>query len=64
MDESSRLPKADGAGQAADPAATSKASPSENAGGEPCWRCGYPTEMLHCKIVCRQCGFTRDCSDP
>jgi hypothetical protein len=19
---------------------------------------------LHCKIICRNCGFTRDCSDP
>lgn len=19
---------------------------------------------LHCKIICRNCGYTRDCSDP
>jgi hypothetical protein len=29
-----------------------------------CWLCGAPTEERHCKIVCRNCGFMRDCSDP
>jgi 8-oxo-dGTP diphosphatase len=29
-----------------------------------CWVCGGPVEKRHCKIVCRACGFTRDCSDP
>lgn len=32
--------------------------------GEVCWVCGYPTLETHCKIVCPNCGFTRDCSDP
>jgi GNAT superfamily N-acetyltransferase len=29
-----------------------------------CDVCGGPTYELHCKIICRVCGFTRDCSDP
>ena len=29
-----------------------------------CAVCGGPTYELHCKIICRTCGFTRDCSDP
>jgi len=29
-----------------------------------CWVCGGPTQERHCKIVCHNCGFTRDCSDP
>ena len=29
-----------------------------------CWVCGGPVVERHCKIVCRVCGFTRDCSDP
>lgn len=29
-----------------------------------CWLCGAPTEKRQCKIICRTCGFTRDCSDP
>jgi len=33
-------------------------------GGEQCDVCGGPTYELHCKIICRVCGFTRDCSDP
>lgn len=28
------------------------------------WVCGGTTEDRHCKIVCRNCGFMRDCSDP
>jgi ribosomal protein L37E len=30
----------------------------------PCDACGGPTFELRCKIICRRCGFTRDCSDP
>lgn len=29
-----------------------------------CWVCGAPIVDVHCKIVCQQCGFMRDCSDP
>ena len=29
-----------------------------------CDVCGGPTYELHCKIICRNCGYTRDCSDP
>ena len=29
-----------------------------------CWLCGGEVSKRHCKIICRQCGFTRDCSDP
>jgi hypothetical protein len=29
-----------------------------------CWVCGAPIVEVHCKLVCRNCGFTRDCSDP
>lgn len=30
----------------------------------PCELCGAPVLERHCKIVCRNCGFMRDCSDP
>jgi hypothetical protein len=29
-----------------------------------CWCCSGRTVMRHCKIVCTNCGFMRDCSDP
>ena len=29
-----------------------------------CWLCAAPVTKRHCKIICRVCGFTRDCSDP
>lgn len=29
-----------------------------------CWVCGAAVVAVHCKIVCQNCGFTRDCSDP
>ena len=30
-----------------------------------CELCGFPSAIeRHCKIVCPNCGFTRDCSDP
>ena len=32
--------------------------------GEPCDICGFPMLDVHCKLVCRNCGFMRDCSDP
>jgi hypothetical protein len=29
-----------------------------------CERCGERMEERKCKIVCGNCGFCRDCSDP
>ena len=29
-----------------------------------CWCCQGQTVKRHCKIVCANCGFMRDCSDP
>lgn len=29
-----------------------------------CDRCGERREERQCKIVCLNCGMTRDCSDP
>lgn len=29
-----------------------------------CMVCGGETYDVHCKKVCRNCGYTRDCSDP
>jgi len=29
-----------------------------------CERCGEQMEERQCKIVCVNCGFYRDCSDP
>jgi hypothetical protein len=29
-----------------------------------CWVCNGDTAYRNCKIICKNCGFTRDCSDP
>jgi hypothetical protein len=29
-----------------------------------CDLCGEPVLERHCKMVCHNCGYTRDCSDP
>ncbi len=29
-----------------------------------CERCGSVMEEIHCKIMCKTCGYFRDCSDP
>ncbi len=30
-----------------------------------CHVCGFQAAIeIHCKIICRNCGYTRDCSDP
>ena len=31
---------------------------------EPCDLCGGATIEIKCKVICKNCGFTRDCSDP
>ena len=32
--------------------------------GRRCELCGGPVLDRHCKVVCLNCGFQRDCSDP
>jgi len=32
--------------------------------GLTCELCGGPVLDRHCKVVCLNCGFQRDCSDP
>ena len=32
--------------------------------GLDCEICGYRMHERSCKITCRNCGYTRDCSDP
>jgi hypothetical protein len=32
--------------------------------GEDCELCGVEMFGLHCKLVCPNCGYRRDCSDP
>ena len=32
--------------------------------GLDCEICGFRMYERSCKIICRNCGFTRDCSDP
>jgi rubrerythrin len=32
--------------------------------GEECEMCGTEMFGLHCKLVCPNCGYRRDCSDP
>jgi hypothetical protein len=32
--------------------------------GELCDICDFPMLDVHCKLICRNCGFMRDCSDP
>ncbi len=29
-----------------------------------CDLCGARMLNLHCKLICEQCGYKRDCSDP
>ncbi len=38
--------------------------PPPEEGTVPCDLCGAPVLERHCKIVCRNCGYMRDCSDP
>ncbi len=59
-----------GAGGAEGPAASAGAgSPAEPGGGDRettfrCDLCGGPMLDRHCKLLCLQCGYQRDCSDP
>jgi len=45
--------------EASPPSPSPLASP-----GELCDICGCPMLDVHCKLICRNCGFMRDCSDP
>lgn len=36
----------------------------EGTPGLVCELCGGPVLDRHCKVVCLNCGFQRDCSDP
>jgi len=29
-----------------------------------CPICGFPSVEEKCKVICQNCGYTRDCSDP
>lgn len=29
-----------------------------------CDRCGELMEEIKCKLICKKCGYSRDCSDP
>lgn len=33
-------------------------------GVQECEACGVEMYGLHCKLVCPNCGYRRDCSDP
>ena len=46
----------------------SRGGPDDGYVGSPehllCDLCGSPLRETHCKLVCDQCGYVRDCSDP
>ena len=39
-------------------------APTRASVGEKCEVCGAEMFGLHCKLVCPNCGYRRDCSDP
>lgn len=52
-----------GASQGRDTRPERAHGPAEPA-GTPCDLCGAIMRESHCKLVCDQCGYVRDCSDP
>jgi hypothetical protein len=38
--------------------------PADDPPPRPCDLCGGTALERHCKIVCLNCGYQRDCSDP
>ncbi|MBT8337283.1 MAG: hypothetical protein KJO11_11820 [Gemmatimonadetes bacterium] len=53
------------------PGRTGARAPGENPGrrrpeqaGPVCELCGMAMLDRHCKVVCLNCGYKRDCSDP
>lgn len=67
-----QTPAASPAPDAPPPGPTVSAAPDaphgRTAPGDPaapvCEVCGTPMYDRHCKIVCPNCGYLRDCSDP
>ena len=47
-----------------EPAQQAQASEKLQPSGEACEVCGTEMYGLHCKLVCPNCGYRRDCSDP
>ena len=45
-------------------AGEAEAAGESGAGRATCDLCGAPMIDRHCKLVCRNCGYQRDCSDP
>ena len=43
---------------------TQQTSEAAQPAGEDCEVCGTEMYGLHCKLVCPNCGYRRDCSDP
>ncbi len=39
-------------------------APPKATADEECELCGMRMYGLHCKLVCPNCGYRRDCSDP
>lgn len=50
--------------RAPDASAAGPRAPGTEVATTVCWLCGAAILERHCKIVCKNCGFTRDCSDP
>ena len=48
----------------ADRGAPGRATEVLEPSGEACEVCGAQMYGLHCKLVCPNCGYRRDCSDP
>lgn len=51
-------------GSPAGPEAAGPEAPPPEAGAVACDLCGNPMREQHCKLICDQCGYVRDCSDP
>ena len=51
-------------GMKAAPNATKALKAATLATVDPCDVCAGPTYEQNCKVICRRCGYTRDCSDP
>ena len=58
-----RRPASNSASQAPPSAAPGSESPVETATDLTCDLCGSPMYEVHCKVICRSCGYKRDCSD-
>ena len=61
--KSAGQPRTAGAGQARTTGPSKEEIPAEEQVFY-CDLCGNQMLNLHCKLVCEQCGYKRDCSDP